>query len=238
MVSAAVVLIGDEILSGRTVDKNLAYLAGLLGGKGIQIAEARVVKDDEDAIVKALTELRHENDYVITTGGIGPTHDDITTAAIAKAFKVRLVRNAHIVRLLTAGGDSKSQNRARLKMANIPEGAKLVENRLTGASGFYIDNVYALAGVPEIMRAMAQAMLPNLKGGEVVRSAELSFDCAESAIAAELAKVQSAHRRVAIGSYPRYFGGKKRGVNVVARCSDEGLLAEAVAAIGRIRPQV
>lgn len=235
MFSAAVILIGDEILSGRTVDKNLAYLAKLLGKKGIQIVEARVVKDDESAIIKALNELRG-NDYVITTGGIGPTHDDITTASIAKAFKVPLVRNRKIAALLTKNSDSAAQNRARLKMADIPEGAELVENPLTGAAGFRIGNVYALAGVPEIMRVMGEAMFATLKGGKVVRSVEVPFDCAESAIAADLALLQKAYHRVAIGSYPRYFDGGQRAVNVVARSDDPALLKEVAAAIAAIRP--
>lgn len=236
IVSAAVILIGDELLSGRTTDKNLAYLADALGKRGIQIAEARVVGDDEPAIIRALDELRHRHDYVITTGGIGPTHDDITTAAIAKAFKVGLKRNEHIARLLNRPEDSADQNRARMKMADVPEGAKLVKNILTGASGFYIGNVYVLAGVPEIMREMVKAMLPNLEGGEVVHSKEVSFSCAESALSAQLARLQKRHPQVSIGSYPRYRDGKRKGVNVVARSKDETALAAAEAGLGELRP--
>ena len=236
MVEAAVIIIGNEILSGRTKDKNLSYIATCLATKGIRLAEGRVIQDEKAVIVKTLRELSKRYDYVITTGGIGPTHDDITAPSVAAAFGVPLERNRAIAKILTRKGDTKAQNEARLKMADIPQGAELLENPVTGASGFCLANVYVLAGVPEIMQGMLAGVLARLKGGKPLYSEELAFaQCVESHIAKGLADIQRAYPEVSIGSYPK-FGGGKKGVNVVLRSEDKTLLAKATEEVKKLNP--
>ena len=178
VVTAALIIIGDEILSGRTADVNLRYIAGRLNSIGVRLAEARVVADKQDAIVAAVNECRQAYDYVMTTGGIGPTHDDITAAAIAAAFGRRLIRNPEIVAILEdAYRDSEMElNEARLSMANTPEGATLIDNPVSGAPGFQVENVFVFAGVPKIMQAMFESMIHRLTGGEPLRERSVVVD--------------------------------------------------------------
>ncbi|MEE8533838.1 MAG: competence/damage-inducible protein A [Alphaproteobacteria bacterium] len=231
-VTAALLIIGNEILSGRTRDANLPYLAERLNGVGVRLAEVRVVADDEDAIVAAVNALRATCDYVFTTGGIGPTHDDITAAAVAKAFGLPLVRNAQAVTILEVfyKGSDLELNEARLTMADMPEGAELVDNPVSGAPGFSIANVFVLAGVPSIMQAMFEGVKHRLVGGEPMRARTLAVDLPEGAIAAALAAVQNDYPDVEIGSYPYYRSGAF-GVKLVLRAVDEARLAAALAAL-------
>jgi molybdenum cofactor synthesis domain-containing protein len=230
IVTAALIIIGNEILTGRTRDANLPYLAGRLDGIGVRLREVRVVPDDEAAIVAAVNELRAAHDYVFTTGGVGPTHDDITAASLAKAFGVPVQRNAGAVALLEAyyAGRDLDLNEARLSMADMPAGAELIDNPVSGAPGFQIGNVFVMAGVPEIMQAMFEALSPRLKGGAPVQSRTVTVDLPEGAIAATLEDVQSRHAGVEIGSYP-FYRGRAFGVKLVLRTVDEARLAAATA---------
>lgn len=235
-VSAAVILIGNEILSGRTQDKNLAYLARELNAVGIQVREARVIPDIEAVIVATVNTLRSAYDYVFTTGGIGPTHDDITAAAVAKAFGVPLERNADAVRRLgeyyARPEVSAGLTEARLRMANVPRGAELVENPVSGAPGFRMQNVYVLAGVPSIMQAMFDALRPRLAGGAIIRSREVVVFLPESEVAGALSRVQARYPDVDMGSYPFVREGRF-GTSLVLRAPESERLAEAVAALER-----
>jgi molybdenum cofactor synthesis domain-containing protein len=234
-VTAAVVVIGNEILSGRTHDANLPYLARALNAVGIRVMEARVVADDEAAIVVAVNACRAAYDHVFTTGGIGPTHDDITSAAIARAFGVPLVRDPRAVDLLTRHYAAASLNEARLKMADVPEGAALIDNPVSAAPGFRMGNVYVLPGVPRILQAMVDGLAAGLKGGDPVLSKTISAFTTESGIAYPLADVQKQHTATEIGSYPFVRSGRF-GVSLVVRATDPSALdaaADAVAAMLR-----
>ncbi|MGD8327513.1 MAG: molybdopterin-binding protein [Sphingomonadales bacterium] len=223
--TACLLIIGDEILSGRTQDANLSYLAKWLNSHGIRLSEARVIADDEDAIVIALNAVRAQYDYVFTTGGIGPTHDDITAASIAKAFGVPLVHQPEAVQLLHEYyGDKITEE--RLSMALMPEGAQLIPNKASGAPGFRIGNVIILAGIPSIMRAMLEGLAGQLEGGRPVLSRTIGAYVAESEIATTLSKVQDAHDNVMIGSYP-FFKNGKIGANFVLRSTMQGDLDAA-----------
>ena len=227
-VTACLIIIGNEILSGRTEDTNLAFLGRQLNELGIRLAEARVIADDEAAIIEAVNQCRRRFDYVFTTGGIGPTHDDITSASIAKAFGVSLERNAGALALLDRQYLKKDQNEARLKMADIPAGATLIENPVSSAPGYQIENVFVMAGVPKIMRAMFDSFKPRLKGGEKVLSETVTVFISEGVMAEKLAAVQARHRQVEIGSYPFARDGK-RGVSLVLRHTDAGRIEKAAA---------
>ncbi len=229
MATAAVLIIGNEILSGRTQDTNLATIARALGDKGINVVEARVVSDDEAAIVEAVNTLRARYTYVLTTGGIGPTHDDITTMCIAKAFGAQVVRHPEAVRLLQEHYPPEQLNAARLKMADIPEGATLIPNPVSKAPGYRLENVYVLAGVPKIMQAMLDFVLPELEGGAPLVSVTLSLMQSEGSIAHILSEVQARFADVSIGSYP-YFKAGEFGVSVVLRSADADALRRAEAA--------
>jgi len=200
--TAAVLLIGDEILSGRTQDVNLAYIANFLAAYGIEIREARVVPDAEAAIVAALNELRTRCAYVFTTGGIGPTHDDITTDAVARAFGVAVDDHPEALAMLAARYKPGEFNAMRRRMARVPAGATLIKNSVSTAPGFQIGNVFVLAGIPMIMRAMMEDVGPRLRRGRVVATATLAAQVGEGRIAAALARIQHDHPSVAIGSYP------------------------------------
>ena len=230
IVTAALIIIGNEILTGRTRDANLPYLAGRLDGIGVRLREVRVVPDDEAAIATAVNELRAVHDYVFTTGGVGPTHDDITAASLAKAFGVPVERNAGAVARLEAyyAGRDLDLNEARLTMADMPAGAELIDNPVSGAPGFRIENVFVMAGVPEIMQAMFEALRPRLKGGAPVHSRTVTVDLPEGAIAATLEDVEGRHAGVEIGSYP-FYRGRAFGVKLVLRAVDEARLAAATA---------
>ncbi|HET9161009.1 MAG TPA: competence/damage-inducible protein A [Caulobacteraceae bacterium] len=226
-VTAAVLIIGDEILSGRTQDTNLSAIAKMLGQHGVDLAEARVVPDVKDEIVAAVNALRRRYDYLITTGGIGPTHDDITADCVAAAFGVELYEHPQIIGMMTARwGDQ--LNAARRRMARVPEGGTLVKNPVQGPPGFQIGNVFVLAGVPLIMRGMLEDVGPRLKGGAVVVSRTLRVDgSGEGVIAAPLETVARAHPELSLGSYP-FFGEGGFGSNLVIRGRDPAEVAATV----------
>ncbi len=226
-VTAAALIIGDEILSGRTQDTNLRDIARFLGVHGVELAEARTVPDVHEEIVAALNALRGRYDYVVTTGGIGPTHDDITADAVAAAFGVELHEHPEIMAMLTERfGDE--LNAARRRMARVPVGAGLVKNPVHGPAGFTIGNVFVLAGVPNIMRGMLEDVGPRLRGGAVTLSRTVRVEgSGEGAIAAPLETVARAHPALSLGSYP-YFGPEGYGSNLVVRGRDPDELAAAV----------
>jgi len=228
-VTAALIIIGDEILSGRTQDANLAYIGKRLGALGVRLREVRVVADDEAAIVEAVNALRAAHDYVFTTGGIGPTHDDITAASVAKAFGQKLIRNPQAVEILLKSYERTGLevNEARLSMADTPEHAALIDNPVSGAPGFRVENVFVFAGVPKIMQAMFDGMTHLLTGGAPLLERSVAVDLGEGTIAAALATVQDAHDGVTIGSYPYYHSGSF-GVKLVLRGTDETALDAAV----------
>jgi molybdenum cofactor synthesis domain-containing protein len=218
--TAALVVIGDEILSGRTQDKNIAQVAGWLQVQGIRLIEVRVVPDVEDAIAGAVNALRAAHDYLFTTGGIGPTHDDITVDAIAKAFDVPVVVHTEARRILeayyaTRGGITDT----RLRMARVPQGADLIPNRMSGAPGIKIGNVHIMAGVPHICAQMLDALTGTLEGGAPLISETIGCWVAESEVADLLREVEKAHPQCQIGSYP-FFREGKVGANFVIRSTD------------------
>lgn len=217
IVTAAVLIIGNEILSGRTKDANLNYLALGLTEIGIRLLEARVVPDIEDKIVATVNELRASYDHVFTTGGIGPTHDDITADCIAKAFGVVLRRDERVVDLLTRHyGGPEHLTDARLRMAHVPEGAVLIDNPISAAPGFQIGNVYVLAGVPRICQAMFDGLKGRLVGGDKVLSVTVSAHIGEGVIAKDLGLLQQRYADLDIGSYP-YFRQGRYGASFVLR---------------------
>ena len=225
--TAALIIIGDEILSGRTHDKNIPYTAEKLGEAGVRLMEVRVIPDDGQKIIDTVNELRAAHDYVFTTGGIGPTHDDITAENIAKAFGVELELNdAAYAELLSYYKDESLITQSRKKMAMIPKGAVLIDNPVSGAPGINIGNVYVMAGVPRIMQAMLDAIIPILKGGKPVESRSVSADLAESYIADGLTEIQNRFPMLALGSYPKYQNGKF-GTTLVLRGIDEEALSNA-----------
>jgi molybdenum cofactor synthesis domain-containing protein len=229
-VTAALVIIGNEILSGRTQDANLAFLAQELNEIGIQMREVRVVPDAEADIVEAVNACRAKHDYVFTTGGIGPTHDDITSASVARAFGVEFGFHPEAERRLRAYYPPEKLNDARLKMAQTPEGAELIDNPVSVAPGFTLGNVHVLPGVPSILQAMFAGLKPRLQGGAVVRSRTVTVLCPEGEIAKPLADIQARWPTVEIGSYP-FMRQDSFGTSLVLRSVDEGAIAEAAEAI-------
>ena len=226
-VTAAVLIIGDEILSGRTQDTNLNFIAKYLGTFGIDLAEARVVGDLKDEIVGALNHLRARYDYVVTTGGIGPTHDDITADCVADAFGVALYEHPDIIAMMAARWQGEL-NPARRRMARVPEGGSLVRNPVQGPPGFQIGNVFVLAGVPSIMRGMMEDVGHRMRPGALVIARTVRVEGAgESAMAAPLEAVAKAHPDLSLGSYP-FFGADGFGSNLVVRGRDE---AEVLATV-------
>jgi molybdenum cofactor synthesis domain-containing protein len=235
-VRAAVLMIGDELLSGRTQDTNLRTIATFLAPLGIQVAEARVVSDEPAEIAAAVNALRTRYAYVFTTGGIGPTHDDKTADAVAAAFGVGIDVRADARAILEAHyGDKVELNVARLRMARIPDGASLIANPVSKAPGFQIGNVFVMAGVPSIMRAMLEDVGPRLAQGAVVRSVTLrAKGLREGDLAAPLEALQRAEPTVSFGSYPWYELPDAFGVHLVARSADAGALARARDALLRL----
>jgi molybdenum cofactor synthesis domain-containing protein len=219
--TAALAVIGDEILSGRTQDKNVAQLATWLNDQGIRLAEVRIVPDDQQRIVETVNALRTGHDYLFTTGGIGPTHDDITVDAIAAAFEVPVVIHPDARKILEdyyrdrPGG----LNEARLRMARVPDGAELLPNPSSGAPGVKLGNVYILAGVPHIAASMLEALTGKLEGGRPMVSVTVGARAAESEVADLLRETEAAHPGVAIGSYP-FFKDGRYGANFVVRSDD------------------
>lgn len=231
MPTASLLVIGDEILTGRTQDRNTAFIAEALATLGIDLVEARIVGDREEAIVDSLNALRARTDYVFTTGGIGPTHDDITAGCVAKAFDVPLKLDPRAVELMKARYPELELNEARLRMARVPEGAELIPNAVSGAPGFIIGNVHVLAGVPQICQAMMQALLPHLAGGVPMQSVTLDMQgWREGDYASRLAAIAADWPDVSIGSYPHLDGGKVTN-SVVLRAKDKNSLAGATRAV-------
>tara|TARA_B100000989_G_scaffold86723_1_gene62440 strand:- start:1010 stop:1723 length:714 start_codon:yes stop_codon:yes gene_type:complete len=216
---AALIIIGNEILSGRTKDKNLAYLAEWLNEIGIQLYEVRVIRDDEKEIIDCVNLLRKKFDYVFTTGGIGPTHDDITTESIAKAFDVELETNPEALKILQGYYKKGDLNEARLKMTLLPKGAQLVENPVTKAPGFKMDNVFVMAGIPSIMQGMLEGARVFLEIGTKMSSKSIDVFMPESFVATELSQIQDNYLNVEIGSYPFNKDGKF-GTSLVMRSAD------------------
>jgi molybdenum cofactor synthesis domain-containing protein len=231
VVTACLIIIGNEILSGRTKDTNLNHLAVRLNAWGVRLTEARVIPDIEARIVAVVNDARGRFDYVFTTGGIGPTHDDITAAAIAKAFGVALVRDPRALAIMQRQHKAKDLNEARLKMADMPEGSTLIDNPVSGAPGFQIGNVFVMAGVPMIMQAMLEGLRHRLVGGAPVLSRAVRAFIAEGTVAQGLSALQARFGELDIGSYPFYRKGKF-GVSLVLRGTDKDRLGEAVAELG------
>jgi len=230
-VTACLIVIGNEILSGRTKDKNLGFVAERLTDWGIRLTEARVIPDVEATIVETLNACRARFDYVFTTGGIGPTHDDITAAAVAKAFGVALHRHPEALKIMQRQHKPEDLNEARLKMADVPEGSVLIDNPVSGAPGFRIGNVHVMAGVPMIMQAMLEGLRHTLVGGAPVRSRAVRAFLPEGAVAEGLGVIQARHPELDIGSYPFYRKGRF-GTNLVLRGTDEAVLAQAEGEVG------
>ena len=220
---AALIIIGNEILSGRTKDKNLAYLAEWLNEIGIQLYEVRVIRDDEKEIIDCVNLLRKKYDYVFTTGGIGPTHDDITTESIAKAFNVELETNPEALKILQSYYKEGELNEARLKMTLLPKGAELVENPVTKAPGFKMENVFVMAGIPSIMQGMLEGAKAFLKIGNKMTSKSIDVFMPESYVAEELSKMQDNYPEVEIGSYPFNKEGRF-GTSLVMRSANLDIL--------------
>ncbi|MFO1033051.1 MAG: competence/damage-inducible protein A [Hyphomicrobiales bacterium] len=230
--TAAVLLIGNEVLSGRTKDKNLGFIADYLTALGIDLLEARVVADDEAAIVEAVNALRQRYTYVFTTGGIGPTHDDITADCIAKAFSVGISHHPEAVAILENyfREIGREANEARMRMARIPEGGTLIINKVSRAPGFRIGNVFVMAGVPKIMQAMMDEVAPTLRRGAQMLSRTLLFEGGEGDIAKPLGAAQDAFPDVVMGSYP-FEGQGGFCTNLVLRSRDAARLDEALSRV-------
>lgn len=230
--TAAILAIGDELLSGRTRDANIHFLAGWLGERAIALKEARIVADEEGAIVEALNALRARYDYCFTSGGIGPTHDDITYDAVAKAFGRQCVEHPEAIRLISAWYEAKGETvtPARRRMAIMPEGAEIILNPVSGAPGVRIENVFVMAGVPSIFQGMLGAVEGALERGVFIHSrAVTAMGLPESRLAEQLLAIQSALKGVAIGSYP--IDGDIKGVTIVARSESEGAADAAIASV-------
>ena len=223
MIRASLVIIGDEILSGRTEDTNLAYLAKWLGNLGIHLSEVRVVLDDEKEIIESVNTLRKKYDYVFTTGGIGPTHDDITTDSIAKAFGVETRIDDDALEKMKEFLDGKELTEPLLKMLHIPEGGELIYSPATKAPGYKIENVFVMAGIPKIMQGMLEGMYDYLEKGEVVHSRSFDILVGESFFAEKLEEIQQEFFNIAIGSYPFSRDGKY-GATIVLRSIDDSAL--------------
>lgn len=229
-VTAALLVIGEEILSGRTRDENITYIAAYLTRMGIVLREVRVVADDEEEIAAAVNALRRRFTYVFTTGGIGPTHDDVTADAIAKAFEVEIAVASDAVAAMRKRFETEDLTPARLRMARVPKGATLIDNPISRAPGFMLENVIVMAGVPRIMQVMLDAVAPRLAKGSPILTRSVRLDVPEGDAAPGLADLQSSHPEVQIGSYP-FFENKRLGTYVVLRATDADKLADAVAGL-------
>lgn len=233
--TAAMLVIGDEILSGRTRDSNLHWLAGEMTRVGIDLREARVVADDHAAIVEAVRALSAAHDHVFTSGGIGPTHDDITADAVAEAMGAAITHRADAMALLQAHYDRQEMpfNEARQRMARIPDGAKLIDNPVSVAPGFSIGNVHVMAGVPKIFEAMLAGVLPTLTGGAPLLSQTLRVLRGEGEIAAGFGRLAAEYPDLSMGSYPFSLNGAF-GTNLVIRGTDPARLDAAMLALGKL----
>ena len=227
--TAAMLVIGDEILSGRTRDSNMYFLAGELTRHGISLAEVRVVPDDRAAIIAAVNALRAGYDHVFTSGGIGPTHDDITAEAVAAAFDVPISQRADAMALLAAHYERSGQpfNEARQRMARVPDGAALIDNPISSAPGFTIGNVHVMAGVPNVFQTMVASVLPNLTGGAPMLSQSLRVDRGEGEVAGPFGALAEEFSDLSMGSYPFVQNGAY-GTNLVIRGTDAARIADAM----------
>jgi molybdenum cofactor synthesis domain-containing protein len=230
-ITSAILIVGNEILSGSTQDANIAFIAKRLAVRGIQLSEVRVVRDDEAQIIEALDALRNKYRYVFTTGGIGPTHDDITAECVAKAFGVPHEVNPEARRILEAWYTPKgvTLNEARLRMATIPRGAHLIDNPVSGAPGFNIGNVFVMAGVPRIMQAMFDHVDKLIEGGKPLQSRTIGTNLKEGDIAKELGDIQKEFPQVDIGSYPH--NGQNPSLSFILRSAEEAPLEAATAKV-------
>jgi len=224
--TACVLIIGNEILSGRVQDENVAFLAKGLNEVGVRLKEVRVIPDDSDTIVNTVNEVRRAFDYVFTTGGIGPTHDDITSQCVAEAFAVKLILHPEAKRLLEGHYPPGAVNEARMRMAYVPDGARLLPNPISRAPGFQIGNVYVMAGVPQIMQATFNEARYHLRGGAKMLSRSVSCSLGEGVLAKPLAELQARYGDLEIGSYP-YFRRADFGVTLVIRGTDRRRLNDA-----------
>jgi molybdenum cofactor synthesis domain-containing protein len=225
-IQAGLVIIGNEVLSGRTPDKNVAWIAEKLDAVGVQLAQVRIVPDSETDIVEAVNALRGRYRYVFTTGGIGPTHDDITPTSIAKAFGRLMERNTEALKRLRAYYKPEDFTDARQRMADMPRDVILIDNPVSAAPGFIVENVYVMAGVPTIMQAMFEGIVGDLKGGTPLKTKSIQTDLREGQIAMPLARIQERNPKVVIGSYP-FFKEADVGVTIVLRSPDEFALQKA-----------
>lgn len=228
--TAAILIIGNEILSGRTQDANINFIAKRLSTIGISLCEARIIPDDEAKIISTAQELAQEYAYVFTTGGIGATHDDITAASIAKAFGRNLAYNDQIVKILKDYYQDRL-NETRLRMALLPEGSELILNPVSAAPGFQIENVFCLAGIPSVMQAMFDGLLPKLRTGTPYYTQTVKSHALENDIAIDLAAIQNQFTTVEIGSYPSFLTAGKFGVSLVTRGTDPEAVNQATQAI-------
>jgi molybdenum cofactor synthesis domain-containing protein len=233
LVTAALLVIGDEILSGRTKDKNIGYIAEYLTAIGVDLKEVRVIGDDEADIVSAVNALRARYTYVFTTGGIGPTHDDITAECVAKAFGVSISHDPRAIAILTErlAKTGTEMNEARMRMTRIPHGADLVLNKVSAAPGFWLGNVIVMAGVPSIMQVMLDEVAPKLRTGIRMLSETVRADAREGDIGTPLGEIAKAHPDIAIGSYPFFDDQRGPNTNVVLRGRDQQKLAAAKRAV-------
>ncbi|MEQ8666115.1 MAG: molybdopterin-binding protein [Rhodospirillales bacterium] len=231
--TAAIVIIGNEILSGRTQDANVAFLGQRLGELGIRLMEVRVVRDTFEAIGAAVNALRAEHDYVFTTGGIGPTHDDITSEAIARAFGLPFGRHPEADAILRAYYKPEDITEARMSMADTPEGAELIDNPISRAPGFRVENVYVLPGVPSILQVMFDGIADGLAGGSPVVSRSVAANLPEGRVAEPLRAIQDAWPAVEIGSYP-FFKDGKLGASLVMRGADPAAVDGAAADVRKM----
>ena len=232
-VTACVLIIGNEILSGRTQDINLNYISKILGKWGIQIREARVIPDVEETIIETLNSVRKHYDYVFTTGGIGPTHDDITAVCIAKAFNKPVVRHPDIEARISTRPAPPEVMESRLLMARVPDGAELIDNPTGGPQGFFIDNVYVMAGIPRVMQAMLSSLEGSLNSGDVVHSFSIRAYLGESQISEPLGRVQDEFSDLDIGSYP-FLAEDRYGTMLVIRGTNPEDIQNAADAIKEI----
>lgn len=232
IVTAAMLAIGDELLSGRTKDKNIGHLADVLTMAGIDLKEVRIVSDEENDIVEALNALRGRYDYVFTSGGIGPTHDDITADAVSKAFGLACIHDAEAMTLLGEMYKRREMEftEARQRMARMPQGARHIANPVSTAPGFIIGNVHVMAGVPQVFQAMVDNILPSLKTGAKVLSQAISCPYGEGDIGTSLGAIQKAHPETSIGSYPKYEG-QRFSTEIVVRARSQDILDAAAGAV-------
>jgi molybdenum cofactor synthesis domain-containing protein len=235
IVTAAFIIIGDEILSGRTQDANLNFLATELTEAGISLKEVRIVPDIEEEIILALNHLRKKFDYIFTSGGIGPTHDDITASSIAKAFGEELILNQQGLEILTHHYGKENLNEARLKMAYTPKNAKLLDNPVSSAPGFRVENVFVMAGVPKIFKAMFFAAKKELTGGKKIKSHEIKTTLTEGVIAKQLTDLQKKYPHITIGSYP-FEGGTALVFRGIDYNNVDKATTEMIEIINQIKP--